>query len=95
MNYVRFLVCLSAFSYVVYFTDEIIITFQNYVLPRYVGVLFYITFPHVDKTRIPDNFLNFFPPNDVMAVVARAFLLVQMVAVFPLLIYILRIQVRP
>ena len=58
-----------------------------------MGVVFYVTFPHLDKTLIPDNFLNFFAPNDILAVVARAFLLIQMVAVFPLLIYILRIQV--
>ena len=60
---------------------------------RYVGVIFYVTFPHLDKSLIPDNFLNFFAPNDILAVAARAFLLIQMIAVFPLLIYILRIQV--
>jgi len=59
----------------------------------YVGVIFYVTFPHLDKSLIPDNFLNFFAPNDILAVAARAFLLIQMIAVFPLLIYILRIQV--
>ena len=59
-----------------------------------MGVVFYVTFPNLDKSYIPDNFLNFFAPNDVLAVIARAFLLVQMVAIFPLLMYILRIQVR-
>merc|ERR1711942_293156 len=59
----------------------------------YVAVVFYVTFPHLDKTKIPDNFLNFFEPYDILAVIARACLLIQMIAVFPLLIYILRIQV--
>ena len=61
---------------------------------RYMGVVFYVTFPNLEKSNIPDNFLNFFAPNDVLAVIARAFLLVQMIAIFPLLMYILRIQVR-
>ena len=39
------------------------------------------------------NFLNNFKSEDVMAFVARIFLFFQMTTVFPLLLFIFRIQV--
>ncbi|XP_077863238.1 neutral amino acid transporter 9-like [Saccoglossus kowalevskii] len=57
----------------------------------WVGVLFYISFPN-KKECIEANLLDNFPSNDVMAFVARICLLIQMITVFPLLIYIFRLQ---
>jgi len=39
------------------------------------------------------NFLNNFQSSDIMAFIARIFLFFQMTTVFPLLIFIFRIQV--
>jgi len=57
-----------------------------------IGITFYVTFP-LEKACIEDNLLNNFSRSDVMTVVARIFLLFQMMTVFPLLAYILRTQI--
>ena len=56
-----------------------------------LGVAFYITFP-LAKDCIEDNFLNNFRKNDLLTVVARIFLFFQMMTVFPLIMYILRVS---
>lgn len=56
-----------------------------------IGVGLYISFPD-DKTCISDNILNNLPLNDLWAVVARIFIFFQLGAIFPLLIYVFRIQ---
>eukprot|EP00918_Siedleckia_nematoides_P045971 GHVU01100803.1.p1 GENE.GHVU01100803.1~~GHVU01100803.1.p1 ORF type:complete len:581 (+),score=22.61 GHVU01100803.1:81-1823(+) len=56
-----------------------------------VGVLFYTSFP-LQKACIEDNFLNNFRSSDVAAFTARIFLFFQMITVFPLLMYLFRIQ---
>ncbi|XP_026996916.1 sodium-coupled neutral amino acid transporter 9 isoform X2 [Tachysurus fulvidraco] len=60
----------------------------------YVGVLIFATFPSppLSKDCIEPNFLDNFPSNDIMVFVARAFLLFQMTTVFPLLGYLIRVQ---
>lgn len=58
----------------------------------FVGLVFYVTFPHF-KTCIKDNLLDNFPARDVLAFAARLFLLFQMITLFPLLVYIIRVQV--
>ncbi|XP_065347809.1 neutral amino acid transporter 9-like isoform X1 [Cloeon dipterum] len=62
---------------------------MTYIL---IGFVFYVTFP-LAKTCIEDNILNNFPAWDVMAVTARIFLLFQLVTVFPLVAYMIRVQV--
>jgi len=57
-----------------------------------IGALFYSSFP-LPKLCIEDNLLNNMASNDVMTFIARIFLLFQMTTVFPLLMYILRVQV--
>ncbi|KAH3693263.1 hypothetical protein DPMN_192667 [Dreissena polymorpha] len=57
----------------------------------YMGVIVYISFT-LDKSCIEDNFLNNLKDTNVMAFVARIGLFFQMVCVFPLLMYIFRIQ---
>lgn len=61
----------------------------------YVGVLIFAAFPSppITKECIEPNFLDNFPSSDVMVFVARAFLLFQMVTVYPLLGYLVRVQV--
>ncbi|XP_004345157.2 solute carrier family 38 [Capsaspora owczarzaki ATCC 30864] len=56
-----------------------------------VGFIFFITFDG-DKDKITSNLLENFQKSDVMALVARCFLLFQMITVFPLLMYIVRFQ---
>jgi sodium-coupled neutral amino acid transporter 9 len=56
-----------------------------------VGVPFWLGFP-LPKFCIEDNFLNNFSGNDVLAAVARCFLLFQLTTVFPLLTYVIRTQ---
>jgi len=56
-----------------------------------VGVLFFITFPR-DKSCIQQVLLDNIPAPDVMAFVARLFLLFQLTTVFPLILYITRVQ---
>ncbi|XP_046355511.2 sodium-coupled neutral amino acid transporter 9-like [Haliotis rufescens] len=57
----------------------------------YMGAIFYASFP-LDKSCIEDNLLNNINTNDVMAFVARIGLFFQMLTVFPLLLFIFRIQ---
>uniref|UniRef100_A0A3B4AEU2 Neutral amino acid transporter 9 n=1 Tax=Periophthalmus magnuspinnatus TaxID=409849 RepID=A0A3B4AEU2_9GOBI len=61
----------------------------------YVGVLIFSAFPSPPLTKecIEPNFLDNFPSSDVMVFVARAFLLFQMITVYPLLGYLVRVQV--
>ncbi|KAM9840977.1 neutral amino acid transporter 9 [Aulostomus maculatus] len=61
----------------------------------YVGVLIFAAFPSppLYKDCIEPNFLDNFPSSDVMVFVARTFLLFQMVTVYPLLGYLVRVQV--
>jgi len=56
-----------------------------------VGVLFFITFPR-EKSCIQQVLLDNIPAPDVMAFVARLFLLFQLTTVFPLILYITRVQ---
>jgi len=57
----------------------------------FVGVMFYITFP-LPKWCIEDNIYNNFALFDTVVVVARGLLLLQLVTVFPLLMYLIRVQ---
>ncbi|PAA77180.1 hypothetical protein BOX15_Mlig026656g2 [Macrostomum lignano] len=56
-----------------------------------VGLVFYAVYP-LAKDCIEQNLLDNIPSADVLAFTARIFLFVQMVTVFPLLMYILRAQ---
>eukprot|EP00123_Amoebidium_parasiticum_P004425 comp15731_c0_seq1/m.12924 comp15731_c0_seq1/g.12924 ORF comp15731_c0_seq1/g.12924 comp15731_c0_seq1/m.12924 type:complete len:545 (-) comp15731_c0_seq1:2-1636(-) len=56
-----------------------------------MGLGFYCAY-HGDHHSIPDNILDTFPSNNMWALVARVFLLFQMITVFPLLAYVVRIQ---
>ncbi|KAK0088946.1 hypothetical protein PV325_010134 [Microctonus aethiopoides] len=56
-----------------------------------VGVTFYITFP-LAKSCIEDNFLNNFQKSDVLTVGARIVLFFQLLTVYPLIAYMLRIR---
>uniref|UniRef100_UPI00358FB59D neutral amino acid transporter 9-like isoform X1 n=1 Tax=Myxine glutinosa TaxID=7769 RepID=UPI00358FB59D len=60
----------------------------------YVGIFIFSTFPAPPlwKTCIQQNFLDNFPNNDILAFVARIFFLFQMITIYPLLAYILRVQ---
>lgn len=66
-----------------------ILVMVTYVL---VGAIFYICFP-LDKHCIEDNLLNNFDKHDVMTAVARILLLFQVITVYPLIAYMLRIQI--
>ncbi|XP_022100230.1 sodium-coupled neutral amino acid transporter 9 homolog isoform X2 [Acanthaster planci] len=57
----------------------------------FVGAMFYSTFP-LKKACLADNLLDNFSHGDVFAFTARLFLLFQMVTLFPLLVFIFRIQ---
>ncbi|GAB1604657.1 Hypothetical predicted protein, partial [Argonauta hians] len=57
----------------------------------FIGVGLYMSFP-LSKDCIDDNLLNNLPLNDTLAFAARLCMLLQMVAVFPLLIYVFRVQ---
>ncbi|XP_024119040.1 sodium-coupled neutral amino acid transporter 9 [Oryzias melastigma] len=61
----------------------------------YVGVLIFGSFPAppLIKDCIQPNFLDNFPSNDVLVFVARVCLLFQMVTVYPMLGYLVRVQV--
>lgn len=56
-----------------------------------VGVLFFVSFPR-DKSCIQQVLLDNLPAPDVMTFVARVFLLFQLTTVFPLVMYIVRVQ---
>ncbi|CAI5667679.1 neutral amino acid transporter 9 isoform X1 [Oreochromis niloticus] len=60
----------------------------------YVGVLIFAAFPSppLFKDCIQPNFLDNFPSSDIMVFVARTFLLFQMITVYPLLGYLVRVQ---
>ncbi|XP_016311858.1 sodium-coupled neutral amino acid transporter 9 [Sinocyclocheilus anshuiensis] len=60
----------------------------------YVGVLIFAAFPSppLSKECIEPNFLDNFPSSDVLVFVARACLLFQMTTVYPLLGYLVRVQ---
>ncbi|KAK6316425.1 hypothetical protein J4Q44_G00139490 [Coregonus suidteri] len=61
----------------------------------YVGVLIFAAFPSppLSKDCIEPNFLDNFPSSDVLVFVARTCLLFQMTTVYPLLGYLVRVQV--
>ncbi|KAK3856281.1 hypothetical protein Pcinc_016879 [Petrolisthes cinctipes] len=56
-----------------------------------IGVLFYTSFP-LPKYCIVDNFLDNFPPHDVLLAVVRGFLFFQILTVYPLLGFFIRNQ---
>ncbi|OXU28233.1 hypothetical protein TSAR_009644 [Trichomalopsis sarcophagae] len=56
-----------------------------------VGIVFYVCFP-LAKVCIEDNLLNNFQKNDGLTVGARVVLLFQLFTVYPLITYMLRIQ---
>uniref|UniRef100_A0A8C2DGG9 Neutral amino acid transporter 9 n=1 Tax=Cyprinus carpio TaxID=7962 RepID=A0A8C2DGG9_CYPCA len=60
----------------------------------YVGVLIFAAFPSppLSKDCIEPNFLDNFPSSDVLVFVARTGLLFQMTTVYPLLGYLVRVQ---
>ncbi|XP_033125974.1 sodium-coupled neutral amino acid transporter 9-like [Anneissia japonica] len=72
--------------------DLTIAYFLVAVTYTFVGVVFYVTFPS-SKDCIQDNLLKNFPHKDILAFAARLFLFFQMVSLFPLLMYIMRVQV--
>lgn len=57
-----------------------------------VGLVFYVTFP-LAKSCIQDNLLNNFSGNDLLTQAARMFLLFQLTTVYPLITYMLRVQI--
>ncbi|PAA62191.1 hypothetical protein BOX15_Mlig002873g1 [Macrostomum lignano] len=57
----------------------------------FVGGIFYAAYP-LSKFCIEQNLLDNIPSSDILAFTARIFLLIQMLTVFPLLMYILRAQ---
>lgn len=60
----------------------------------YVGVMIFAAFPSppLSKDCIEPNFLDNFSSSDVSVFIARAFLLFQMTTVYPLLGYLVRVQ---
>ncbi|XP_022255064.1 sodium-coupled neutral amino acid transporter 9-like, partial [Limulus polyphemus] len=56
-----------------------------------IGFLIYVSFP-LKKLCIAENILNNFSSSDLMAFLTRVFLLFQVLTLFPLILYILRIQ---
>ncbi|XP_050711624.1 sodium-coupled neutral amino acid transporter 9-like [Eriocheir sinensis] len=56
-----------------------------------IGVLFYTTFP-LPKFCVVDNFLDNFPPHDIVLAVVRGFLFFQILTVYPLLGFFIRNQ---
>lgn len=58
----------------------------------FISLAIYISFP-LDKDCIRDNFLDNLETNDLFAFITRLFLLLQVVTLFPLLVYMLRVQV--
>ncbi|XP_053304023.1 sodium-coupled neutral amino acid transporter 9 [Spea bombifrons] len=60
----------------------------------YVGIMVFASFPSPPLTKecIQQNFLDNFPSSDILAFIARIFLLFQMMTVYPLLGYLVRVQ---
>lgn len=56
-----------------------------------VGLLFFISFPK-EKSCIQEVLLDNLPAPDIMTFIARLFLLFQLTTVFPLIVYIIRVQ---
>ncbi|KAL5022552.1 hypothetical protein ScPMuIL_001707 [Solemya velum] len=57
----------------------------------YMGVMFYAIFP-LAKDCIEDNLLNNMPDTNILSFVARVGLFFQMTCVFPLLVFVFRLQ---
>lgn len=57
-----------------------------------IATSIYVSFP-ISKECLKDNFLDNFESNDILAFITRAFLLLQVFSLFPLLVLMLRIQV--
>lgn len=57
-----------------------------------ISTIIYISFP-LPKTCIKENFLDNFESNDLFAFITRLFLLLQVLSLFPLLVYMFRVQV--
>ena len=57
----------------------------------FIAVTMFVSFP-LPKSCIADNLLNNFGAGDLLSAVARVFLLFQMLAVYPLLMYLIRAQ---
>lgn len=57
----------------------------------YMGVLVYVSF-NLNKNCLEDNFLNNLSDSNIMAFIARVGLFFQMLCVFPLLVFICRVQ---
>lgn len=57
-----------------------------------ISIIIYISFP-LSKQCIKDNFLDNFESNDLFAFITRLFLLLQVLSLFPLLVYMFRVQV--
>ncbi|XP_050423170.1 sodium-coupled neutral amino acid transporter 9-like isoform X2 [Adelges cooleyi] len=70
-------------------TIAFVLVLLTYLL---IGITFYVCFP-LAKSCIEDNFLNNFPSTDVFSIVARIFLFFQLLTVYPLISYMLRVQV--
>ncbi|KRT86293.1 Amino acid transporter, partial [Oryctes borbonicus] len=58
----------------------------------FVGTIFYVSFP-LSKSCIEDNFLNNFSKHDPLTIVARLLLLFQLFTVFPLMCFMLRMDI--
>ncbi|CAO2592593.1 Sodium-coupled neutral amino acid transporter 9 [Lemmus lemmus] len=60
----------------------------------YIGFLVFASFPSppLSKDCIEQNFLDNFPSGDTLSFIARIFLLFQMMTVYPLLGYLVRVQ---
>ncbi|XP_078527994.1 neutral amino acid transporter 9-like [Lissotriton helveticus] len=57
----------------------------------YVGMIFYVTFP-IAKNCIAQNFLDNLPISDVWGMIGRLLMLFQLITVYPLLAFIIRVQ---
>lgn len=57
-----------------------------------ISTAIYISFP-LNKDCIRDNFLDNLESNDLYSFITRLFLLLQVITLFPLLVYMLRVQV--
>ncbi|XP_067951804.1 neutral amino acid transporter 9-like [Watersipora subatra] len=58
----------------------------------YVGCAFYTTWPMISKDCIDQNFLNNLLASDPLAFVSRIFVFIQMFTAYPLILYIMRVQ---
>ncbi|KAF2901699.1 hypothetical protein ILUMI_04489 [Ignelater luminosus] len=58
----------------------------------FIGFAFYISFP-LAKSCLEDNILNNFEKYDTLTIIARLLLLFQLVTVFPLISYMLRMDI--